>query len=208
MDSHFNFKSVLDFWYEDSRGSAEAFQARRKLWFTASEEFDREISLKFSHYIDAASSGQLTHWEDNAHGALALIIILDQFPRNIFRGNKRAFAYDRQALEVTRNLIESKQVDELGLLEKLFAFLPLEHSEELEVQVLSLNQYDALIKEGEGTDLHSFMLEAFEYARLHYDIIQRFGRFPHRNEILGRSSSVEEIAYLESGAETFGQNKK
>ncbi len=208
MSSQFNFNSVLNFWYEDSRSSAEAFQTRRELWFTVSDEFDREIVLNFSHYIDAASSGQLAHWEDKALSILALIIVLDQFPRNVFRGTKRAFAYDSQALEVTRNLIESKLICELGPLEKLFAYLPLQHSEELNVQRLSLKKYDALITESEGSDLHSFMLESFKFAKLHYDIIERFGRFPHRNEILGRPSTSEEIAYLASGAETFGQSKK
>ncbi len=208
MQADFSKDAVLDFWFEDSRNSFELFLARREIWFSASDEFDACVKSQFEHYIAPAASGQLSHWENDSQGLLALIIVMDQFPRNIYRGTSKAFANDRAALRVSRLAVD-RQVDaHWGMAERLFAYLPFEHSEELEVQKTSMRHYQRLLDDSEGTGYRETMVEAYDYALLHYQIIDQFGRFPHRNEILGRASTEQETAFMSSGAETFGQVKK
>jgi uncharacterized protein (DUF924 family) len=158
-----------------------------KRWFEKDDAFDEDIRRRFLAVHEAAAAGKLGAWEDNAEGALALLILLDQFPRNMFRGDARTFATDRQARAVaSRALLNGFD----GVFPDLrsFFYLPFEHSEDLADQERSVALYKAA---GDADDL--------KWAELHADIIRRFGRFPHRNAVLGRATTPEEQAFLDSG---------
>ena len=169
---------VLGFWF-----SPEA-QAR---WFDSTPQFDRTIAERFGALHDRALAGELDHWTGDAAGALALLILLDQFPRNMFRGTPRAFESDAKALAVSKAAIEKGFDQERPLRERTFFYLPLEHSENLADQVECVR----LTREASYEDY-------LDYAIAHHDIIARFGRFPHRNAILGRASSEEEAEFLKT----------
>jgi uncharacterized protein (DUF924 family) len=169
---------ILAFWRE----------AGRERWYERSDAFDAEIRRRFLALWHKAAAGELASWETSDDGALALVIVLDQFPRNMFRGTPEAFASDALAREVARRAISrgtDRRVDPI-LLE--FLYLPFMHSEHLPDQLHCVALF-------ENTD----NAENLEYARQHADIIQRFGRFPHRNRLLGRDTTAEEQAFLDAG---------
>lgn len=176
---------VLAFWF------AEGMDTR---WFKADEAFDQEVRRALLPLHEQAAAGRLDHWRETARGALALVILLDQVPRNLFRGDPRAFATDAQALAVTKDALAKGLDQELRQVERMFLYLPLEHCENLAEQELCVQLIGALDENPEWCN----------YARRHRDIVARFGRFPHRNAVLGRASSDEELAFLESGND-FGQ---
>jgi uncharacterized protein (DUF924 family) len=157
-------------------------------WFKPDAGFDAEIRERFLETHEAAAAGRLDEWQQTADGALALLILLDQFPRNMFRGTPRAFATDSKALKIAESAVEKGHGRNVDASMRSFFYLPFMHSEKLADQERCLALYQEL---GEA--------EALKYAELHLDAIRRFGRFPHRNEILGRQSTPEEIAYLEGG---------
>ena len=208
MKDKIDVHAVLDFWFGDSLTSMDEFARRNKIWFSQSDSFDEEVRSRFEPYPEWAGHRENVHLEDDPKGILGLIIVLDQFPRNMYRGTPRAFAYDAEALRLSRKVIDNEMQEKLVFAERLFAFMPLQHSEDLAVQEQSVEMCESL----HGVALNAVQIEvaeeAVEFAILHKEIIERFGRFPHRNEILGRKSSAEELQYLADGAETFGQVKK
>jgi len=157
-------------------------------WFTSDPAFDREIAARFGATWRAAADGQLARWETTPEGALALVIVLDQFPRNMFRNSARAFAADPLARKVASRAIARGFDQRVPLAERMFFYLPFEHSENLADQerCVALNRAS-----GDA--------EAIKWAEAHADIIRRFGRFPHRNAVLGRATTAEEQAFLDSG---------
>ncbi|MEM8876635.1 MAG: DUF924 family protein [Pseudomonadota bacterium] len=169
---------VLEFWW--SAGEAT--------WFSSSPDFDRQCEQRFRGAFELAAQGKLSSWEEDAAGSLALILLLDQIPRNIFRGTPQAFATDGLAKEVADRAI-SRGFDKAFPAPAIrFFYLPYSHAEDMAAQerCVDLNRVS-----GEE--------EGYFYALIHMDAIRRFGRFPHRNEILGRESTADEIAYLETG---------
>jgi uncharacterized protein (DUF924 family) len=156
-------------------------------WFKKNAEFDAEIRAKFSSVHQAAAAGRHQHWETSADGALALLLLLDQFPRNLFRGEPRAFATDAMARAIADRAIARGFDREFGPLRQFF-FLPFMHSEALADQTRALELYR-----------EAGLADGMKWAQEHADIIRRFGRFPHRNVILGRESSGEEQAFLDRG---------
>ena len=160
----------------------------RDLWFTKSDATDRVIAERFGATVDAALAGGLEDWAATPRSALALIIVLDQFTRNIFRGTARAFAGDTRALALAKRLVKYGEDMSLAPIERWFAYMPFEHSEQLEDQRESMRLFEHLAAAGVDSPL--------EWARRHYDIVVRFGRFPHRNAILGRASTPEEVEFL------------
>ena len=204
----FDADSILDFWFAGSRESEDEFSSRMEVWFMNSDSFDLEIQQKFEPAIEVAASGSVSDLEEDARGILALIIALDQFPRNIYRGTPKAFAYDQEALRLTMKAIDSGLADSLLYVEKLFVYMPLQHSEDLEIQEFSVKTFASLKDSAHSEVQMKSAVDSLEYSELHRDIIWDFGRFPHRNEILGRESTQAEIDFLASGAETFGQVKK
>ena len=176
---------VLDFWFEPATCAH---------WFDASDAFDQEVRKRLCGRYRDAAEGRLGHWSESPDEALALCILLDQVPRNIFRGTAQAFATDPQACAVARQILAkgfdaSYPTDD----HRMFCYLPFEHSEDIEEQRLSVRLFNERI-----ADRHYR-----EYARRHLDTIQRFGRFPHRNEILGRVSTPEELEFLRSPRSSF-----
>ena len=171
--------AVLEFW----------FQRDRKDWFTKDAAFDTEIRTRFLPLYELAAGGGLAAWMEEPRSCLALVIVLDQFPRNMFRGSARAFAADAIALEAARAIVARGWDRALSPDERTFAYLPFEHSENLQDQERSLRLF-------EGN-------ENFEWARKHHEVIRRFGRFPHRNAALGRASTTEEIAFLAQPGSSF-----
>jgi uncharacterized protein (DUF924 family) len=156
-------------------------------WFTKDAAFDAEIKQRFLPTYEAAAAGKLRDWENTAEGALALLIVLDQFPRNMFRGDKRAFATDPLARAVTAGALIKGYDAEAGDL-RAFFYLPFEHSEDLADQERGVALYKAA-----GDD------EGLKWGEIHADIIRRFGRFPHRNAVLGRTTTAEEQKFLDDG---------
>jgi uncharacterized protein (DUF924 family) len=186
-------QDVLDYWF-DKPGSPE-YGAPRALWFMKSDETDAEIRRRFGPTIEAALQGRLDDWAVTAQGALALILLLDQFTRNIHRGSSAAFAGDAKALALARALVADGRDLDLAPLERWFVYLPFEHSEALADQRESMRLFGAL----EALSPTG----ALDWARKHYEVIERFGRYPHRNEILGRASTPEEIEFLRQPGSGF-----
>jgi uncharacterized protein (DUF924 family) len=183
---------VLLFWF----GPASERGKAHKHWFVKSEAFDLEVRQRFLAVYEEAAAGKLTHLKESAADCLALIVLLDQFPRNMFRGTLRAFATDPLALETARHAVDRGFDRSLLPVERLFVYLPFEHSEALADQDRSCDLTRALDAYPETNDV-------YRYALAHRDIIRRFGRFPHRNAILGRASTPEELEFLKGPGSSF-----
>ncbi len=183
---------VIEFWF----GDRSPEQARK--WFMRDAAFDAQVRDKFSALYARAASGELDSWRDTARGALALVLVLDQFPRNMFRDDPRAFATDAVALRGTRELLASGKLEELAPLERVFALMPMQHSEDRDIQREGVAQYARLAETGDAQAKASL-----DYAKRHAEIIERFGRFPHRNAVLGRPSTPDEIEFLKQPGSSF-----
>ena len=181
-------EKVLRFWFTDEPGSRESmFQSR---WFFPTPEFDRLCTTRFLASYEDATHRRLEDWKNEPQSCLALVLLLDQFPRNMFRGTARAFATDAKARELTRHAIASGFDRELSPIMQMFLYLPFEHSENLDDQLESVRLNSALA--AENPDL----AETRKYAEQHREVIRRFGRFPGRNDALGRQSTQEEVNFL------------
>ena len=197
-------KDVLTFWFRDATLSPENLERRGTVWFSADPAFDRECATRFTALLEDAARGALKSWAGMPHGRLALVILLDQMPRNIHRGAPAAFAHDAQAAAHCVAGVESGQDRSLDPVERIFLYMPLQHAENLGLQRRSVEQFESLAAAADDA-WRSYFAENVRYARVHHDIVERFGRFPHRNRILGRESTEEELRYLADGAPTFGQ---
>ena len=186
------FDRVLDYWFGAS--GREEHGVYREMWYRGGPEIDAEITEHFHTLYECAAAGELDHWRDGARPCLALTLLLDQFPRNMFRGKPQSFATDTQALKFARHVVEQGYDWELHLNTQQFFYLPFEHSEDIAYQRRSVELFRAGAEDERKE-------ENINYAVKHFEIIQRFGRFPHRNTILGRESTSEEIKFLEDGGE-------
>ena len=180
--------AVLAFWF-GAPGSGE-FGSARKAWFSKDEAFDAAIRERFGALVERALRGELEAWGDEPRSALAQILLLDQCTRNAFRATPRAFAGDARALAAASRMVGSRQDETLAAFMRGFVYLPFEHAESLAMQDEAIRLFNRLVSEAPE---HADMLD---YAHRHRAVIERYGRFPHRNEILGRQSTAEEIAYL------------
>ena len=194
--------AVLEFWFGPLQ-SGLASAANRKRWFTPDPEFDRSIALQFGELLEAATVGELSDWLDDARGRLAFIIVTDQFSRQIHRGSARAFATDAIALMAARDGIERGLDQQLQCDERTFFYLPFEHSESSADQATSVALFAGLRDETPQPN-RAQADETLRFAQHHRAIVLRFGRFPHRNESLGRTSTADELEFLRS-ASRFGQ---
>lgn len=189
-----DFNSVLDFWFAPPDSPERG--RPRKCWFAKDAAFDEEVRRRFLAVHEAACEGRLASWEGGPLSALALVVVLDQFPRNMYRAQARAFAADALALGVARRMVGRGFDALLRREERMFVYLPFEHAEDLAAQRRCLALMAGLGGDSLGSSAH-------DYARRHYEIIARFGRFPHRNEALGRSSTADEIAFLAQPGSSF-----
>lgn len=190
---------MLGYWFGEAWDDPAAIAGRGALWW-GGREHDAPIRERFGELVAAAERGELERWADTARGALALVILVDQFRRNIHRGRPEAFADDARALAICLQLQEDGRERELPPIARVFLHMPMQHAEDPAVQERSVAVFEALAEEA-GEAYAGFA----EYARQHRDIVLRYGRFPHRNAILGREPTAEEAAYLEGGGATFGQ---
>ena len=195
---------VLSFWFQDAAESPEALQRRSTVWFRTAPAFDRECTTRFAAMLEDAARGVLDEWAETPHGRLALVILLDQMPRNIHRGSPAAFMHDPQAAAHCLAGIGTGQDRALHPVERLFLYMPLQHAEDLDLQRRSVERFESLAAEADGVWRACFAENA-HYAHEHRAIVERFGRFPHRNRILGRESTEDERRYLADDAPTFGQ---
>lgn len=179
---------VLDFWFEPP--SSPTYGRARPVWFRKDPEFDRLIAKRFGATIDAALEGGLQAWESlGPRAVLACIVVLDQFTRNVYRGSPRSFAGDARALALARAMTDAGTDRDLLPVQRWFCYLPFEHSENLADQDRSIALFAGLLDDPDAGGAH-------EWALKHREVIVRFGRFPHRNAILGRASTPDEAAYL------------
>ena len=193
-----NPEEVLSFWFPEGdiwQADRETFGRRMGWWFGGGPEVDREISERFDHVLEQALRGELDYWADTPRGRLALIVVLDQFSRNVYRGSPLAYAQDRKATELAVEAIDAGMDRDLTPAERMFVWMPLVHSEDPALQDRSVRH-----AEEEAADAPPHLRAESEFgigqARGAHDIIARFGRHPHRNEILGRTSTPEELEYL------------
>lgn len=188
------WQQILDFWF----GAADTpMRGRmREEWFKKSADFDAEIRQRFLRVYERAAAGGYAHWEAEAHSALALLIALDQFPRNMFRNDPRAFATAAQALRIASAAVAQGLDQQLPTLQRHFFYLPFEHAEDMASQQQSLRLFKSLSHDPQSAT-------AIDYAQRHYDAIARFGRFPHRNAVLQRVSTPEEIDFLRQPGSSF-----
>ena len=185
---------VLDFWF-GAPDSPERGRPR-ECWFEKSESFDGVVRSRFLRVYERAAAGEFSHWECTPLAALALVVVLDQLPRNMFRGLARAFAADALALRVARNIVNRGFDALLRPVERWFAYLPFEHAEDLAAQRRSIALFGSLAGCPDSAGV-------MDYSQRHYAIIARFGRFPHRNAILDRESTSEELAFLSQPGSSF-----
>lgn len=185
-------EDIHDFWFGPLDGAGLADESRHKLWFSAGEDTDTALQARFGHPVEQALAGELDHWARTDAGLIALVLLLDQFPRNIHRGTARAFAGDERALALARGAIAAGRHRQLPAIHRVFLYLPLEHSEQLAAQEDCLRLFRELEREIGCEQIAGFT----RYAQAHRDVIARFGRFPHRNKILGRESTPEELDHL------------
>jgi uncharacterized protein (DUF924 family) len=195
---------ILDFWFSAAELDAPQIDSRMERWFGSDVALDRRMRDEFGQDVRKALRGELDHWADSAEGRLALILLLDQFCRNIFRGTARAYGGDKRALRLCAEGSINGDHKSLTPIQQVFFFMPLQHAELLDVQQKSVRIYSALAAAVSETLKETFRTFA-EFAELHRDIIERFGRFPHRNRQLGRDNTAEEEAYLASDTPSFGQ---
>jgi uncharacterized protein (DUF924 family) len=203
-DDHIRIERILSFWFREQELSAPQIDRRMDVWFGEDPLFDQEIEKEFADDVEAASRGVLDYWADQPQGRLALILLLDQFRRNIYRNAAEAFAKDGVALKLCVQGAMEKKDNGLMPIQRVFFYMPLQHAESRKVQAKSVEIYRRLADAVSPTYRETFETIA-QFAELHRDIIERFGRFPHRNKVLNRKNTPEEEEFLAGGTEAFGQ---
>lgn len=179
-------RDVLDFWFDPAHAAH---------WFAADAQFDQQIRQRFGAAAVAAVQGQFDDWADVAESWLALLILLDQFPRNLHRGDARSWSADVKAQRFALSGLADGFDKSLPPLQRVFAYLPLEHAEDTGLQQRSVALFEVLHAQAPPEQRERYAM-FLDYARRHHDVIARFGRFPHRNAVLGRSSTPDEVSYL------------
>jgi len=202
--TQFSPDEIVQFWFADTANDPARAAARNEFWFKSSSETDALIRERFTPAVEAAAQGELAAWADAPRSALALVLLLDQFPRNMWRGTGRAFAHDPQALTTAQHAVASRYLRQLAPVEQAFLLLPYQHSESVENQRASVRLSDEITLAAPPA-WRPLMEYYGKFAKQHRDLIERFGRFPHRNRVLWRESTAEEKAYLSTGGATFGQ---
>lgn len=197
------WQPLIDFWFGDEVYDVLRATRQAPLWWGKSSKTDALLASRFGELAEAAAKGSLAHWADLPSGRLALILLLDQLPRNIHRGTPAAFAQDPLARDLCLKGLSIGADKSLSPLERVFFYLPLEHAESREQQARSVALFEALAAEQAGTPAQATFAGYADFARRHQVIIERFGRFPHRNDILGRTSTPEEAAFLQQPGSGF-----
>ncbi|SDJ34418.1 DUF924 family protein [Pseudomonas indica] len=198
------WQSLLDWWFGEDRtaSAADVAAAKNGLWFGYRDSKDAEARERFGDLTEQALAGGLSEWTAEPHGWLALILLLDQLPRMIHRGTPHAFAGDVRSRELVRHGLEQHWEEALRPIEQVFVYLPLEHAEDRDSQTLSVERFRDL-REASSVDEDELFAGFLDYAERHRAVIERFGRFPHRNAILGRETTEEEGVFLQGPGSRF-----
>ena len=203
-DDQLRIDVILAFWFKEQEFGGPQIDQRMDVWFGEDGAFDQEIQTEFADDVELASAGQLGHWANDPRGRLALILLLDQFRRNIYRNTAAAFEMDKVALKLCVEGAMEKKDQGLPHIQRAFFYMPLQHAESAKVQAKSCELFDKLAEVVSPTLRETFATMA-QFAELHRDIVNQFGRFPHRNKLLGRENTPEEDQYLSGDSPDFGQ---
>jgi uncharacterized protein (DUF924 family) len=199
-------EQILTYWFGELEGPTDFDTNKSKLWWMGGDAIDREIRERFAETYEEAKAGRLDAWLSAPRSALALVILLDQFSRNLGRGTPEAFACDSMALKACQRAIEQGLDQQLRPIERGFLYMPMMHAEDREVAKRCVVQFEKLSQDIKRT-CPSGHPDALSHAKQHAEIVICFGRYPHRNQILGRPSTLEEVEFLNKGGPTFGQTK-
>lgn len=202
MEMKISPEAVREFWFGGPEPSAANIEERIDFWFAAGPDADAEIERCFGDAVRSALGGRLDLWKNSPADRLALVILLDQFTRNIYRGTRKAYSGDHRAVTLSLEAIDGEADRALSVLERAFLYMPLLHAENGDAQKRSVELFKSLVDESPGV-LRTHMKRFLASARTHRDIIERFGRFPHRNGILGRECTRDEIEFLRRPAAPF-----
>lgn len=194
--------SILHYWFGGAKNDAEIISEKSSLWWKKDPVVDADTRRRFEMMLDAEIKNEFASWSHSPRGQLARVLLCDQFPRNMYRDTPRAFDYDERARKLSREALDTGLDKKLRPVERVFLYVPFEHSEAVEDQALSLRMFTALVEDVPETDRPAFQ-KYVEFAQKHKEIIDRFGRFPHRNAILGRASTPEELEFLNSPGSSF-----
>ncbi len=192
-------EAILSFWFGEPTNPD--YGCYRKAWFIKDSTFDEQIRQQFLTDADKAAAGAYKSWQSQPLSAVALLLLLDQFPRNLYRGHPHSFATDAQALAVAKHIVNAGLDCELVPAHRFFAYLPFEHSEDIQHQNRCVELMQRLVEEFPNLD--TGFQGGLDYAIRHREVIERFGRFPHRNQILGRQSTPAETAFLQQPGSSF-----
>ena len=198
---------VVDFWFAAASNSPENASSRRRFWYNGGTKIDQKIEKKFLTVVRSACDGELAHWANTARGALALVIILDQFTRNIFRNTPKAYSGDGLALNTVNTAIMDDHDIDLSPACAIWLYHPFHHSEKIKEQDYGLELLRGL-KGRSPKDWHEYIEKSIQGWIQHREIISRFGRFPHRNHVLKRNNTFDEKIYLEQSGRSFGQGPR
>ncbi len=194
--------SIIEFWFGSHTSNREINEQKKSIWWSKNEQTDQRITERFEIISTEVYRGDLVEMQRSARGLLASIICLDQFPRNMYRGTAKSFACDPAALGFAIEMVDKAWDQTLLPVYRVFAWLPFEHSEDLAMQHKSVMLYDNLRNSVEEDEREMFN-EYYQFAYRHFEIIDRFGRYPHRNQILGRESTAEELDFLSQPGSSF-----
>lgn len=194
--------ALLEWWFGSAESPTEVVKAKEKLWFGKRKANDTEARERFGELVEQALAGGLREWAENPHGWLALILLLDQLPRMIYRNSGKAFAGDERAQALVQHGLKLGRDQHLDPLQRTFIYLVLEHAEDLKVQDQAIACFKSLLPLLPATD-REYFTQSLDYAQRHQKIIARFGRFPHRNALLGRPSTDEEAEFLKGPGSSF-----
>jgi uncharacterized protein (DUF924 family) len=198
------WQDVHEFWFAGAVSDPAEAEVRGGFWFGASAGTDTLVRGRFLQTVEAAVRGKLDAWLEAPQSAVSLVIVLDQFPRSIWRGTARAFAHDAEALRLAQASLARGHLRELRPVEQGFLVMPFQHVESVELQRESMRLYEGIAADA-LPPWQSVVENFLKFSRLHLELIERFGRFPHRNAILGRAPTSAEAAYLAAGGQSFGQ---
>lgn len=192
---------IINFWFGPGDDPYHVDDQISTRWFAGGKEFDEEIRRRFGNDLHRAICGEYDGWAEDPRGRLALVLLLDQFSRNLFRGSPRSWSQDLVAQHLVLEAMDDGVDEELRPVERTFFYLPLEHAEDLQLQQMSVRAFSQLADE--APDSAGYFQVALDYAKRHLEIIERFGRFPHRNDVIGRPTTAEEAEFLTQPNSSF-----
>lgn len=202
MNAIEDYQGILDFWFGRSESLAVILDKQASLWWGKDPHVDREIRERFVDRLDSLIDGKLNEWRSLPESYLAMIILADQFSRNIYRDSASAFAQDELALSLTLDGIENGIDLKLNVVQRVFFYLPFEHSESMAIQDRSVELQKQVLDDAPD-NLQDQFQGFYNYALLHREVIEKYGRYPHRNNLLGRECTPEEIDYLNQPGSGF-----